>query len=158
MTAPADTSAALGLAELETSPGFLLQLALVSYVEALKTELPEGTPLSNVEYAILVAIDENPGALQGEIGDLLHISRAHMTKMITRLETAGLVSRAIPPENRRALRLSLTETGQTALADMRAIAPGAGLSALSMLSPGERQTLIGLLRRIAGRPDPAQDI
>lgn len=158
MTAPADTSAAFDLAELETSPGFLLQLALVSYVEALQRELPAETPLSNPEYAILVAIDENPGALQGEIGELLHISRAHMTKVITRLEAAGLVSRTIPPENRRALRLALTGMGKTALAEMRAIAPGAGMSALSMLSDEERQTLIGLLRRIAGRPEPAQDI
>ena len=153
MTVEMDTGQALGLAELETSPGFLLQIALVRYVEALGRELPDDLPLSNAEYAICVAIVENPGALQGEIGDLLHISRAHMTKVVTRLEAAGIVDREIPPENRRSLRLSLTAQGQTALAEMRRATPDAGRAALSMLNPDERERLVSLLRKVAGRPE-----
>lgn len=147
-----DQAKALDLGELESAAGFLLQLALVSHVEAVSARLPAGTPLRMSEYAILVAINENLGALQGEIGDLLHISHSHMTKTISRLELAGFVTRIVPKENRRSLRLDLTDAGRAALAEMRRVVPPVGVAALGMLSTGEKDTLVELLRKIAGRP------
>lgn len=146
---------ALDLAELEDAPGFLLQLALVSYVEDTSARMPADVPLRMAEYAILVAISENAGAQQGEIGELLHISRSHMTKMISRLELAGFVTRTVPSENRRALRLDLTDSGRAALAKMRRILPPIGKAVLTVLSNDEKDMLVALLRKVAGRPDRA---
>jgi len=150
-----DQTTVLGLGELETAPGFLLQIALVTHVEAVSALLSEGTPLRMSEYAILVAINENPGALQGEIGDLLHISHPHMTKVISQLETAGYVVRTVPRENRRSLQLDLTDAGRAVLSDMRRIVPPAASQALDMLSDSEKDALVELLRKIARRPDRA---
>lgn len=152
-----DPAISFDLGEMENAPGFLLQLALVSYVEDVSARLPGGTPIRMSEYAILVTINENPGALQGEIGDVLHISHPHMTKMISRLDVAGYVTRTIPRKNRRSLQLDLTDAGRAVLAEMRRIVPPVGKEALDMLSNIEKDMLVELLRKIAGRPDRAKN-
>lgn len=152
-----DQANALNLGELEDAPGFLLQIALISHAEAVSAHLPAGTPLRMSEYAIFVAINENPGALQGEIGDLLHISHSHMTKVISRFEVAGFVVRTIPRQNRRSLRLDLTDAGRSVLAEMRKIVPPTGAEAMAMLSQNEKELLVGLLRKVAGRPERTQE-
>lgn len=49
--------------------------------------------------------------IPSELSATLMMSRAGMTSRIDRLESAGLVERALDPEDRRSFRISLTERG-----------------------------------------------
>jgi DNA-binding MarR family transcriptional regulator len=50
-----------------------------------------------------------------ELADLLVVSRGGVTRIVARLEEAGLVKRVIPKEDRRATFAVLTPAGQTKL-------------------------------------------
>ncbi|WP_414943034.1 MarR family winged helix-turn-helix transcriptional regulator [Amycolatopsis sp. cmx-11-32] len=49
--------------------------------------------------------------IPSELSATLMMSRAGMTSRIDRLESAGLVERALDPEDRRSFRVTLTERG-----------------------------------------------
>lgn len=77
------------------------------------------------------------------------LSTAAMTARVDRLEKRGLIARQPDPEDRRGVRISLTEQGW-ALADEVVVGHVAAEEAmLSGLSLVERQQLRGLLARVA---------
>jgi len=60
----------------------------------------------------------------------LGLTTGAMTALIDRLETAGLVGRALHPTDRRSKRLQVTEQGSTVLAELARVYGGAFSSAL----------------------------
>lgn len=79
------------------------------------------------------AIDHNPGA---------------MTRLLDRLESAGLVRRCPLAGDRRALRIELTAAGSALSVQLKASADRAAEHALRTLDAGEREQFIGLLERV----------
>ncbi|MEV6908967.1 MarR family transcriptional regulator [Amycolatopsis sp. NPDC051071] len=70
--------------------------------------------LKQGEFDVLAALRRSgkPYTLiPSELSATLMMSRAGMTSRIDRLETAGLVERALDPEDRRSFRVTLTERG-----------------------------------------------
>nr|WP_221472436.1 MarR family transcriptional regulator [Amycolatopsis umgeniensis] len=70
--------------------------------------------LKQGEFDVLAALRRSgkPYTLiPSELSATLMMSRAGMTSRIDRLESAGLVERALDPEDRRSFRVTLTERG-----------------------------------------------
>jgi len=74
----------------------------------------EGRTLRMSESGELVSISESEAASMkvSEISKLMHVTSPTITQMLKGLEANGLVERHIDPNDRRAVRIALTERGE----------------------------------------------
>lgn len=100
-------------------------------------------------FAILAVVDANPGIKQGVVGNILGIKRANMVSLINELTERGLVERLVAPEDRRAFSLMLTGDGRAMLMECARRIEAHEARMLAGFSEGEREMLLGLLRRVA---------
>jgi DNA-binding MarR family transcriptional regulator len=71
--------------------------------------------LSPPEYGVLYALSTAPEGLRiTELGNDVLLTQPGMSRLIARLEAAGLVERVDDPDDRRACRVRLTEAGARA--------------------------------------------
>jgi DNA-binding MarR family transcriptional regulator len=109
-----------------------------------------GTPLG--WYDVLLQLAEAPGRRlrMAELADRVLLSRSGLTRVIDRLQTAGLVRREPSPDDARGTFTVLTPQG---MARLRAAAPThlAGIRKhwLAHFSDDELRELAGLLGRVA---------
>ena len=80
-----------------------------------------------------------------ELADHLGIVPRSVTTVIDTLEQAGLVRREIDPQNRRAIRLHLTDRGMAVRDDMREARRRAAEDLFAPLPADDRKALAGLL-------------
>ena len=141
------------LGDLTDNLGFLLALART---EASRRLIDGGAPpVAPVDLTILRVVQLNPGIRQGVVGQALKLKRAHMTKLIQRMEGLGLVATTVPPEDRRALGLTLTDAGRATLARHWPVLNAAEARVPGSLSAEDTATLCRLLRAfLAAAPDP----
>jgi DNA-binding MarR family transcriptional regulator len=85
-----------------------------------------------------------------ELADHLGIVPRSLTTVIDALEKGGLVRREIDPDNRRAIRLHLTEAGAAVRDDMREARRHAAEDLFAPLTDKERKALLQLLTRVDG--------
>ncbi|MCL2324002.1 MAG: MarR family transcriptional regulator [Actinomycetia bacterium] len=78
---------------------------------------------------------------QSWLADHLHLNPPALSKLIDRLVEKGLVTRAIDPEDRRRMVISLTDAGREFQHEMRAQMMERVRSNLKTLSPEDRATL-----------------
>jgi DNA-binding MarR family transcriptional regulator len=130
------------------------QAALVSRVEkALAAEdLP---PLS--WYDVLSALHRDPqhAMRPRDLGCGVTISRSGMTRLLDRIEAAGLVERKLCDTDRRGQLVVLTEAGERMLGEMQPVYASeleAGFAGI--LSDEEAETLSGLLARVQDAAAP----
>ncbi|MFD3706211.1 MarR family winged helix-turn-helix transcriptional regulator [Nocardia sp. NPDC058658] len=110
--------------------------------------------LQRGEFDVLAALrrsgtpfELNPSVL----ADTLMLSRAGMTGRIDRLEAAGLVRRIADREDRRAVRVALTEEGRV-LVDRVVVAHTENETAmLAVLEPADRAALDRISRTLLSR-------
>jgi DNA-binding MarR family transcriptional regulator len=88
-------------------------------------------PMSAIDLAR--AIDHNPGA---------------MTRLLDRLEQMGYLRRTPHAEDRRTLRIELTDGGLALSQELRACGDRMAEYALRTLMPDEREHFVGLLERV----------
>jgi len=113
--------------------------------------------LRQVPFAILSVIAANPGIRQGAAGEALGIKRANMVALINELVEAGHVDRRAADDDRRAFALYLTSDGQATLDRCVGLLLAHEERLLGDFTAAERETLIGLIRRIEAREEPAID-
>jgi DNA-binding MarR family transcriptional regulator len=140
---------AVELGEITGSLGFLLRMAQLRAFEFFFQTLADQN-LRPGEFTVLWVIGLNPGMRQGTIARRLNIKPAHMTKLVQRLVNAGWVTRAVPEEDRRSVRLALTRAGEAFVARYRESFLTAHLAERSNLTTDEAERLIALLRRYTG--------
>jgi DNA-binding MarR family transcriptional regulator len=80
---------------------------------ALDRALQAGHSLGMSEYEVLERLAELPehSAKVATIAKSVHLSQSALSRVIGRLETAGLLERHMCPEDRRAVNVRLTEEG-----------------------------------------------
>ncbi len=119
--------------------------------DALERRLREAADLSFAEFEVIARLSGAPeGRLKMiDIANLLLASKSGITRIVDRLERAGLVSRAIPPENRRIVYARITRRGRAALDRARPAFMGAVEESFSqhMTEPDVR-ALRRLLRKL----------
>jgi len=108
-----------------------------------------GVDIRPAQYSVLLVIFRNPGLTQAELGRALAIKRANLVGMLNELERRDLARRVASPGDRRSHALFLTDNGRAMLARFRRLAMLHEKRATRMLGPGEKQTLLELLQRVA---------
>src|SRR3954463_5876676 len=78
-------------------------------------EAATGLPLASVELLVNIAYEDGGRIRMGELADTLLLSRGGATRLVARLEEAGLVERVIPPDDRRATYAVITAKGMELL-------------------------------------------
>lgn len=138
----------INMGELPGILGLMLRLAQVRTFNQFFRDF-DGSDARPSEMTVMWLIELNPGIRMGEVGRVLSIKPAHMTKMVQRLVTAGLVSRAVPSDDRRAYCLSLTDAGQKHVEENRDAYHRVQTAQSAGLSEDEFNTLLALLRKLA---------
>jgi len=105
--------------------------------------------IRQVSYGVLSVISANPGIRQGEVGTILDIQRANMVTLIGELSEAGLVDRGTDGKDRRVVRLSLTEQGESLLAEVTRRIEAHEAALLMGFTRQEVAALIAMLQRIS---------
>jgi len=92
-------------------------LALLDVLDA-ELERDAGIPLR--WYDVLVHLEETPDGLRmNELAERILYSKSGLTRVVDRLEEAGLVQRVRPDNDRRSILVVLTDQGRTTLEHAR---------------------------------------
>ncbi len=136
-------------AQLEAWRTFLEAHARI--VEVLTRELKEAEGLPLTWYDVLVQLQEAPEhrLRMQELADAVLLSKSGVTRLVDRMERAGMVTRSRCTDDRRGTFAELTEAGQQRL---RATAPthleGVQRYFTALLDDAEAETLNALLGRV----------
>ena len=135
--------------DFRTTPGHLLRRALQSHTELWSVAV--GGDLTPQQYAVLVAVELNPGLDQRTLGDIASLDKSTAADLVSRLVKRGDLERRRDPSDGRRDVLDLTEAGRKR---MNAVTPAVrrlndGL--LGALAPDEREMFLSLLERVAYR-------
>jgi DNA-binding MarR family transcriptional regulator len=84
-------------------------------------EIRTGIPLAWYEVLIFLAKGGAERRQMGDLAEALLISRGGATRVIARIEEAGLVRREVPPENRRVTYAVLTDAGRETAERVRGV-------------------------------------
>ena len=104
--------------------------------------------LSPLEFSVLVRLHDIGSWTQNSLGRSIFMEPANIGALVRRLAERGLVTREPDPDDRRAIRVSITPAGIELLAVARTEADAANTHTLSVLEPAERAELMALLRRL----------
>ena len=112
------------------------------------SEVTEPEGFSPLEYAALVAIDDEPGIDQRRLAARLAIDPVTAGQIVMNLEGRAWATREIDPNDRRVRRLKLTGRGMQLRTRMRPQMLDAQDRILGPLSADERSQLLRLLTRV----------
>jgi MarR family transcriptional regulator, temperature-dependent positive regulator of motility len=134
--------------DLLAAPGHLIRRAQQEH-QARWAELV-GTGLTSVQFAVLAALATAPGTDQNTLAGALSIDTSTLAEVCLRLASRGLIERERSEIDARRYRLYLTPDGRTEFERHVPAVDAVGRALLAPLSARERQTLLGLLRRVIG--------
>jgi DNA-binding MarR family transcriptional regulator len=107
-----------------------------------------GVPLDRAAMAILRHIAESEPLRPGVLAVRLSVEASHVTRQLRQLERGGYVIRVADPEDRRAQRVQLTDTGLAAVGRVREVGRRYLEQALGDWSEGDLRQLARLFRRL----------
>ena len=128
--------------------GHLLRRAHQRHTSIFQEHIGD-SQLTPLQFAALVKLSDLGEVSQNHLGRLIAMDAATMQGVIRRLFTRRLIDRRPDPTDRRRILLRLSPSGTSLLAEC--IANGFTVTdrTLEPLSPSERASLLGLLRRIS---------
>ena len=107
-----------------------------------------GIELNHSQYLVLKIIAKHGPQMPGGLARWLDHNAGAMTRLVDRLEDKGYVRRQAHAEDRRALSIELTATGQALWQTISACSERMQEAALRDLKKNERATLLSLLKRV----------
>ena len=135
--------------ELSVFPGYLLaRLGEASRRRFRDALAPEG--LHPRHFGAMTVVAADPGTTQQQLHERTAIDASSMVAVLDELEAKGLAERRPYPGDRRARRIFLTPLGEETLSRARALAGELQSELFKALSADERDTLVILLRKLAG--------
>jgi DNA-binding MarR family transcriptional regulator/GNAT superfamily N-acetyltransferase len=105
---------------------------------------------SLAEARVLYELATRKRSKASEIGDDLGMDAGYLSRMLGKLDRAGLVKRKASAEDARAAELSLTTAGRAAFKKLNVRSDEQAEDVLGALLPGRRKELIGCMRKIEG--------
>jgi MarR family transcriptional regulator, lower aerobic nicotinate degradation pathway regulator len=141
---------------LTVDPWFLLS-RVGAAVRAGFKEVLAGWRIRPLQYVILLTLDTVGGASQQELCTAAGIDSGNMVELLDGLEALGYASRVRDPRDRRRYVVTMTPTGQSALAELRQAVERYTAGFLSPLTEPERERLASILGKLyvttaEGRP------
>ena len=100
-------------AALLAAPGYLVRRMYQAYVGAWVRQVD--SELTGPQFAVLVALEENPGLDQGSLAAAVALDRSTMADIARRMEEKGLIVRLSDVHDGRRKLLHLTPNGREAL-------------------------------------------
>ena len=100
-----------------------------------------GASLSPSQTAALVTIERHGPLTPSELAERERVQRPTVTRVLARLEEAGLVDRAADPQDRRSSLLSISDDGRALLASARARKDAYLARRIDALEPADRAAL-----------------
>jgi DNA-binding MarR family transcriptional regulator len=121
-------------------------------LRALEDELFAAHELTPQQYnALRILKSEHPGTVPTLDLATCLVSRApDITRLLDKLEQRGLIERDRRPENRRVVRIGITQTGLDLLAKLREPILACHVRQLGHLAHTQLKELVGLLREARG--------
>lgn len=129
----------------------LLHEAHRAVMTAVSADLAGATDVPTAEFEVLIRLSRSPGQRLRltELAHQVRLSTSGLSRLVDRVEAAGLVRREACPSDRRGSFAVLTEKGEAALEE--ALPPhleSLERHVVAPLGPEELATLEGLLRRL----------
>ena len=88
----------------------------LALLDVLDAELEQAVGIPQRWYDVLVHLEESPqGIPMNELADRILYSKSGFTRVVDRMEEAGLVHRARPENDRRTILIHLTDNGTETL-------------------------------------------
>jgi len=115
---------------------------------AIIAEALAGTELVQLEFAVLVFLEDVPGIDQRRLAEAMGIDRNNMSLILEQLEKKGLLQRRINGADRRAREVYLTSKGKELRQRMQPRIGAANRSILKPLTRTEQRLFIDLLVRV----------
>jgi len=97
---------------------FLLHEIVARLDRLARKRVLDARGVSYAEFLIAMAVREMARPTHGEVGDLLDMSKSLVSQRVAGLLAKGFVVQRRDEQNRRQVRLELTETGQDALEEI----------------------------------------
>ena len=121
----------------------LQQICLSVVAEALAD-----AELVQLEYALLVFVDDVPGISQQTLSEALGIDRNNVSLIADRLEARGLLKRSVNGADRRARELTITAQGKKLWRRCQPKILAANMGMLACLDVRERELFLDMLVRV----------
>lgn len=133
--------------------GQLMYRVRAAQMSALDQALAQDPDLAQLEisaaqYIIISVLAKRGVDSAAQLCKDISYDAGAMTRMVDRLEAKGLIKRSRCPEDRRLVKLELTDAGQAALPKLRACSVRVLNHFLRGFSPGEARQLEGFLVRM----------
>jgi DNA-binding MarR family transcriptional regulator len=124
--------------------------AAAAHVERTLTRVLDPFGLTAAQFELLLVIERlsASGAGCSELGRHLAAPGPDVTRMLDRLDNAGLVSRYRDENDRRVVHAELTEKGRALIAEASPSVAAAEVSTFDGLSEVDRHTLLQLLKGV----------
>lgn len=145
--ASAEDQDTLRTAHLQKEIGYHLKRAYVHVIETFHRELRE-VALRPGEFSVMCVLDENAEVTAKKLSRALNIAPPNLVGLLETLKRRGLIARVPNLRDRRSQLLALTEAGRNTLGQAKKQARKAQNISVAMLSTGEREQLISLLKKI----------
>jgi len=107
--------------------------------------------VTGAQWKVLFKLTLKPGLRQTDLADLLDIEPITLTRIIDRLQEAGLVERTPDPTDRRAWRLQVTAKAQPVVGKLRAIADEMTAEAFAGIEPNDIEITRKVLAQVRER-------
>ncbi len=131
------------------APGYLIRRAHQTSMAIFAEELA-GFEVTSLQFAILQALIDEPGADQITVSQRVALDAATAGSVILRLEERGWLRRESSPTDKRRKLLWLTEEGESQAIAMKKSAKKVQQRLLQRLTEDERLQLVSLLKRVSG--------
>jgi DNA-binding MarR family transcriptional regulator len=135
--------------ELGQRPGHLIWRAQQRGWRVFREEAGSNN-ITPVQASVLLVIGSQPGIDQQSLATTIALDKATTGNVVGRLRERGLVTRIVPPSDRRLRALYLSPRGKRLNQKLGAVTQRARARLLEGLSDEEQKTLIRLLRKVAG--------
>jgi DNA-binding MarR family transcriptional regulator len=112
--------------------------------------------LTTSQHDLLCPLDDGPLGLR-ELARAAGVSAPTATRMVDGLQERGIVTRERDAEDRRAVRIALTDAGREAVAAHRTRMLARRRALFEQLSPGERRAAAKVLSRLAAAYEAVEE-
>jgi DNA-binding MarR family transcriptional regulator len=123
---------------------------VVRNLSRLSGGLEDGSPLTPTQRVALFETHEAEPVRLHDLADRLGVSPPTASRAVDALVEHGLLERAPDPTDRRAVRISLTDRGRTAVDERKARVLGAFLPAVATMPAADQERLVELLTELEG--------